>query len=50
MAVFTLGRGARTGVLVALIVLNLASEFISFSKIIEKVPPLRYLDRLGRVA
>lgn len=50
MAVFTLGRGARTGVLVALIVLNLASEFVSFSKIIEKVPPLRYLDRLGRVA
>ncbi len=50
MAVFTLGRGARTGVLVALVVLNLASEFISFSKIIEMVPPLRYLDRLGRVA
>ena len=47
-AVFTLGRGARTGVLVALIALNLASEFVSFSRVIEAVPPLRWFDRLGR--
>lgn len=50
MAVFTLGRGARTGVLIALIILNLASEFISFSRVIERIPPLRFLDRLGRPA
>ena len=47
-AVFTLGRGARTGVLIALVALNLASEFISFSRVIEAVPPLRWFDRLGR--
>ncbi|MFM7270167.1 MAG: hypothetical protein ACKO2C_00840 [Actinomycetes bacterium] len=48
VAVFTLGRGARTGVLVALIALNLAAEVVSFSRVIEAVPPLRWLDRLGR--
>ena len=47
-AVFPLGRGARTGVLVALVALNLASEFVSFSRVIEAVPPLRWFDRLGR--
>lgn len=50
VAVFTLGRGARTGVLVALIALNLAAEVVSFSRVIEAVPPLRWLDRLGRRA
>ncbi|MEY3361304.1 MAG: hypothetical protein RL531_1023 [Actinomycetota bacterium] len=48
MAVFTLGRGARTAVLVALVVANLASEFVSYSRVIERVPPLRWADGLGR--
>jgi len=50
MVVFTLGRGARTGVLIALVAANLASEFVSFSRVIERVPPLRWLDGLGRRA
>ena len=45
---FRSGRGARTGVLIALVALNLASEFVSFSRVIEAVPPLRWFDRLGR--
>ena len=28
--------------------LNLASEVVSFTKVIDRTPPLRYLDRLGR--
>jgi len=47
-AVLSVGRGARNGILVALVVLNLASELVSFSRVIERVPPLRYLDRWGR--
>jgi UDP-N-acetylmuramyl pentapeptide phosphotransferase/UDP-N-acetylglucosamine-1-phosphate transferase len=41
-------RTTRNIVLFVLIALNLASEFVSFSKVIEKVPPLRWLDQLGR--
>jgi hypothetical protein len=40
--------GTRTGVLVALVVLNLASEKVSFSKVIARTPPLRWFDHLGR--
>jgi len=47
-AVLALGRGARNGILVALVVLNLASERVSFSRVIDRVPPLRALDRWGR--
>lgn len=43
-------RTTRNGVLIALILLNLASEFVSFSRIIDRVPPLRHLDRMGRTA
>lgn len=39
----------RLVVLVAVAVLNLASEAVSFSKVIDRTPPLRYLDRLGRL-
>jgi UDP-N-acetylmuramyl pentapeptide phosphotransferase/UDP-N-acetylglucosamine-1-phosphate transferase len=42
------GPGVRTVVLVLLVVLNLASEAVSFSRVIERVPPLRAADRLGR--
>ncbi len=38
----------RIGVLVGLVVLNLLSEAVSFSSVIERVGPLRRLDRLGR--
>lgn len=40
-------RPVRTAVLLVLIVLNLAAERVSFSRVIASVPPLRYLDRLG---
>jgi UDP-GlcNAc:undecaprenyl-phosphate/decaprenyl-phosphate GlcNAc-1-phosphate transferase len=46
--VLEVGRGARNVVLVVLIALNLAAEFVSFSRVITRVPPLRALDELGR--
>lgn len=42
------GAGARNVVLVILVVLNGAGELISFSRVIDAVPPLRALDRAGR--
>ncbi len=42
------GRGVRTVVLVVLVALNLASERVSFSKVIDATPVLRRLDLLGR--
>ncbi len=42
------GRGARTVVLVVLVVLNLASERVSFSRVITATPGLRHFDLLGR--
>jgi len=46
-----LGRGevSRTTALIVLLVANVAAEVISFSKIIERIPPLRAFDRLGRL-
>lgn len=38
----------RTIVLLGVLALNLASEAVSFSRVIDKVPPLRALDRAGR--
>ena len=43
-------RPVRTAVLIALVVLNLASERVSFTKVIDATPGLRHLDRLGRRA
>jgi UDP-GlcNAc:undecaprenyl-phosphate/decaprenyl-phosphate GlcNAc-1-phosphate transferase len=45
-----LGRGqvTRTTALILLIVANVAAEIVSFSTIIDRVPPLRWFDRLGR--
>jgi hypothetical protein len=40
--------GVRVVVLVALAGLNLLSELVSFSRVIDAVPPLRALDHLGR--
>ncbi|MFM7224256.1 MAG: hypothetical protein ACKO1Y_02305, partial [Actinomycetota bacterium] len=42
------GAGVRLGVLGVLVTLNLAAEFVSFSRVIETTPPLRAFDRLGR--
>ncbi len=42
------GPGARDAVLVGVAALNLAGELVSFSRVIEAVPPLRALDRAGR--
>ncbi|MBM3672871.1 MAG: hypothetical protein FJW86_11930 [Actinobacteria bacterium] len=45
-----LGRGdvSRITALSVLVVANLAAEVWSFSTIIDRVPPLRWLDRLGQ--
>jgi hypothetical protein len=47
-AAASLSRRARTGLLAAIAGLNAASEVVSFTKVIEKTPPLRWLDMLGR--
>ncbi|HUR50033.1 MAG TPA: hypothetical protein VMY88_10985 [Acidimicrobiales bacterium] len=39
----------RLIVLAALALLNLASEFVSFSRVIAAVPPLRWFDGVGRL-
>src|SRR5699024_5719594 len=39
---------ARLGMLAVVVALNLASETVSFSTVIERTPVLRALDRLGR--
>lgn len=46
--VLTTAPSTRLVVLVVLAGFNLASELVSFSRVIEAVPPLRALDRLGR--
>jgi hypothetical protein len=39
----------RITALVVLVIANIAAELVSFSKIIDRVPPLRWLDRLGQL-
>ena len=46
--VLTVSPPVRNGVLIALVVLNVLSEKVSFSRVIDRVGPLRIADRLGR--
>lgn len=39
---------ARVGLLAVVVALNLVSEKVSFSAVIDRTPVLRFLDRLGR--
>ena len=44
-------RGAAlflTIIAIVLVALTLASEVVSFSKVVARVPPLNAIDRLGR--
>jgi hypothetical protein len=47
--VMTTGTVTRIIVLAVVAGLNVASEMVSFSRVIDRVPPLRYADRLGRL-
>jgi len=47
-AAATLPRYGRVAVLAGIVVLTAASEKVSFTKVIQRTPPLHWLDMLGR--
>jgi UDP-N-acetylmuramyl pentapeptide phosphotransferase/UDP-N-acetylglucosamine-1-phosphate transferase len=47
--VLDVGRGPRNWVLVALILLTVAAEMVSFSAVIKRVPVLRRFDEVGQL-
>jgi UDP-N-acetylmuramyl pentapeptide phosphotransferase/UDP-N-acetylglucosamine-1-phosphate transferase len=42
-------EGWRLAIMLTLLALNITAELVSFSRVIDAVPPLRWFDRLGRV-
>lgn len=44
----TMGLWVRVAAMVLLVLLHIATERVSLSRIIDSTPPLRWLDRLGR--
>jgi hypothetical protein len=46
--VLSCSPATRVGVLIVVAALNLASEFVSFTSVIDAIAPLRWLDNLGR--
>lgn len=47
LAVELAGRPTQVWLLAGMVVANLLSEVVSYSRVIDAVPPLRWLDRLG---
>jgi len=47
--VLDVGRGPRNWVLLALVLLTVAAEMVSFSAVIKRVPVLRRFDEVGRL-
>lgn len=47
--VLSCGSTTRWAVALGLVALNAAAEVVSFSRVIDAVPPLRFVDRLGRL-
>jgi UDP-N-acetylmuramyl pentapeptide phosphotransferase/UDP-N-acetylglucosamine-1-phosphate transferase len=47
--VLTTSATTRNVVLAVAVLLNVLGELVSFSRVIEAVPPLRAVDKLGRV-